>query len=428
MRAIFLSDKSTIYLNRFAWAILIICILGLQNLPAGAQVVPPAIPAPTSAMRFYLANSGGNCDNCTFVAAVGRITSETARDFQRFIALAPGQGRGMAVYLHSPGGSLLGGIELGRQFRALAMNTAVGHPIPVRNSGDTVSYFQFTAGAECMSACVFAFAGGVKRTHEPDGRRGAAWALHEGRRQTIGVHQFYRAPAQEDTGVSGGSALRSDVESYDQGIADAQKISGVLVSYLADMGVQARLLELTARANPDTFRPLSRSESFATGLANDPAPQSPWTIIPSGGGLALRTTMHSAENSVVAEIACDRSMPERLSAQLAVNIDMRHLGKSVQDINAVLRDNVSGATWVSAPLTPSIEWPAQTRQFRWDGSRLLIEVTLPRPALAHLASGGMINLSLDLPFFLRRGLTDISISAPEIADTQPILLRNCPQR
>ena len=59
-----------------------------------------------------------------FVAASGAITADTPRDFQNFA-----QGRDLAgatVVLDSDGGSVHGAIKLGRQIRALGLNTTVG--------------------------------------------------------------------------------------------------------------------------------------------------------------------------------------------------------------------------------------------------------------------------------------------------------------
>jgi len=74
-------------------------------------------------MRFQAIHNGGNCVGCAYTQATGEITSETPKDFERYLASEQFPG---SVRLHSPGGSLVGGIALGEALRANSIPTEVG--------------------------------------------------------------------------------------------------------------------------------------------------------------------------------------------------------------------------------------------------------------------------------------------------------------
>jgi hypothetical protein len=85
------------------------------------------------------------------------------------------------IAFHSPGGSLMAGMEIGARIRELELNTVIGQP------GGGAGYWEFSrlgknvveqgliSKAECFSACAYAFMGGVTRTID----QGAAYGLHQ---------------------------------------------------------------------------------------------------------------------------------------------------------------------------------------------------------------------------------------------------------
>jgi hypothetical protein len=402
----------------------------LTHIQVYAQPMPSATPAPDSPMRFFVAHNGGNCHDCVFIGAIGRVTNDSANEFLRFMESTSDirRLRSPTVYLHSPGGSLIGGIQLGRQFRSLGVNTAIGHPVSLTDPNGPP--WQFAAGAECLSACVFAYAGGVRRFFGPDEANGPQWVMNKSTQQTIGVHQFYR-DAQESNLTTRDGPTKRDPETYDRGLSDGQRIFGLLITYLASMGVESRLLDLAARATPETVLPLTRREAYSLNLANDPALQSAWNITPTDGGLILRTRMMLNQHSLNIDIVCDTAGRNGLVARLEIDTDMRFLSTSGQtsEINDVLRKNYWGAKWYRSTASQNSDnWPATTRNYRWDGSRMNIEVTLPPAVIRHLSAGGKVQLGLDAPGFISRAFPLIQFSVPELAEAQPLLQRNCPRR
>lgn len=164
---------------------------------SNATVLAQPIPTP---MAFELQTTDPSCADCTTVFASGVIEPSTAEDLRKFIT-AFSVPHGALVDLDSPGGSLLGGIELGTAIRTAKLRTSVGMKQP---AGDKV----------CASACAYAFLGGVERTVHPDAR--------------YGLHQFY-----------------GDLKGADA-VAVSQSIVGELLNYTSSMGADADVIKLAS--------------------------------------------------------------------------------------------------------------------------------------------------------------------------------------
>jgi hypothetical protein len=142
------------------------------------------VPTHASEMTFrWVEFAAGDCRRgCPrVIEAQGAITTETPRAFREFIAQSgdvPGARR--AILIHSPGGVLRAGMELGMMFRRLDAAVFVGRfgGPSGRGRGDVP-----VAGA-CVSACVYAFLGGTARVVPTHSR--------------LGVHRPYRAEARAD--------------------------------------------------------------------------------------------------------------------------------------------------------------------------------------------------------------------------------------
>src|SRR5258707_10254553 len=121
-------------------------------LPAGAF-------AQSEAMTFRLVAPkacGGLCP--AEIVADGLITLESA-DALRALA-GPLRPAPIVVRLSSPGGNLVGGLQLGQALRDLGATVTVGK------------------GARCVSACVYTFLGGSVRRVAPGGRGGGPPPFH----------------------------------------------------------------------------------------------------------------------------------------------------------------------------------------------------------------------------------------------------------
>jgi hypothetical protein len=145
----------------------------MRGLATIVLLIAVCSPAGSQPMTFRHASRGGNCDECSWVAAHGDITSDTPALFRRFMqeSVASGYGHVNRVYLDSQGGDLIGGIELGKLFRANHVTVAVFRTV---KSNDSDIDFE-EEGGKCVSACSYAFIGGERRNADSN---------------QIGIHQF----------------------------------------------------------------------------------------------------------------------------------------------------------------------------------------------------------------------------------------------
>jgi hypothetical protein len=178
------------------------------------------------------------------VYAMGVIDESAASRLQEF-AKANDLPAGTVIALSSPGGSLIGGLKLGQMIRTLQFGTNVfryaGLATHARadGAGEPITTSK-TEPADCASACIYAYVGGIRRLLHADSR--------------LGIHQFY---------FSGS----------DGGATDAQVLSAAIVAHLSNMGVDPTLFSATALFGKDDLRFLSRQEAEDFGLVNNGARQ-----------------------------------------------------------------------------------------------------------------------------------------------------------
>jgi hypothetical protein len=152
--------------------------------PEPAKASPPATSAEAVAeIVFYLAR--GEADACgrgcnEWIAAEGKIDAGAASRLRRLLAKL-GRRR-PSIYFHSPGGSVSGGLELGRLIRDQKLTVSVGHTIPsgcdrdkpleksceaLKRSGQELEAELDQVRAQCNSSCVYTLAGGTVRFVPP---------------------------------------------------------------------------------------------------------------------------------------------------------------------------------------------------------------------------------------------------------------------
>jgi hypothetical protein len=116
----------------------------LMLLPAlsGFGLAHAQSPRP---MTFESEGTGGNCAWCAWIAARGEITADTAARFEAYIRTTRG-GRCGSVRIHSPGGSLVGGIRLGEMFRKHGCSVIAGDSAPYVDAGKATPWFEEKPG------------------------------------------------------------------------------------------------------------------------------------------------------------------------------------------------------------------------------------------------------------------------------------------
>jgi hypothetical protein len=176
-----------------------------------ASLLPSVGVAQQDTMNFRVVAAQHCRGPCSAeIAADGLIALDSADAFRSVAAaLAPKQ---IVVRLASSGGSLVGSLQLGQAFRAVNATVIVGK------------------GARCVSACVYAFLGGVMRR------------VSGGR---IGVHRF--RPANEDSDSDFPAIL-------------VQRATEMLGGYVTQMGADPELVRLALDVSPPAIHYLDAAE------------------------------------------------------------------------------------------------------------------------------------------------------------------------
>jgi hypothetical protein len=197
--------------------------------------------------------------NGWFVFLDGVIDSEAPIRFEQYVKQNNIPDRSV-VYLNSPGGSLIAGIELGRLFRKYGLSTDIGRKLPA-----STKRFDIEAGG-CYSACAYAYLGGQFRY------------FHENSR--YGVHQF---KSRESEGGDEGSA---------------QIASAVIVEYVRSMDVDTDLFGLSASAVPAGINEIDKPTLERLNVVNNGRTRPVWTIESADGRLYLKGQRVTAESGI----------------------------------------------------------------------------------------------------------------------------------
>lgn len=146
------------------------------------------------------------------ILAEGKITKDTPAEFKEWSRNAP---KDSWVAMSSPGGSVIGGMQLGQAIRLGGFNT-------------TIAGSSEQGPSHCLSACAYAYLGGTVRYLPANAK--------------YGLHQ-YRGSEK---------AISSE---------DAQKLNAIMGRYVDFMGVDRRVLDYAQLTSSDKMTVLSQSEA-----------------------------------------------------------------------------------------------------------------------------------------------------------------------
>jgi len=177
-----------------------------------------------------------------WISAVGVVTGDTEKEFDEF---ARGRNlEGATVVLDSSGGSVLDAIELGRRWRKLGMQTAVGITFETQTPQGERS--GILSEAYCESMCAFLLLSGTRRV-VPDGAH-------------IRVHQIWLGDRVDNAKASTYSA---------QDLMIVQRDAGRLTRFAFEMGGTGELLDMALSVPPwEPLRELSYDELRRTNVIN----------------------------------------------------------------------------------------------------------------------------------------------------------------
>jgi hypothetical protein len=227
-------------------------VIGALALGIVSSVTPTLAGSRSLPMQFQLRQDAAqDCtDKCRLViSAAGAITADTPIAFRKF---ANGRNlQGATIVLDSDGGSVLGAIALGRDIRALKLNTTVGELADTTPAKSGVMRAKFSSHADCESMCAFVLLAGIQRAVAPDAR--------------VMVHQIWLGDRRDDPTAGSYSA---------EDLVLVQRDIGRLAKYTVDMGGTGDLLEVALRIPPwEPMHALTRAELRNMGFESaDPPP------------------------------------------------------------------------------------------------------------------------------------------------------------
>jgi hypothetical protein len=226
-----------------------------RTAPAITQASAAEREAPLTVIVVPRSQSGVFRDTA-LVYLDGRIDAGAPDRLSR--ALDGVNGR-IAVWLNSPGGNLFAGMQLGRILRKHGASTHI------------IDHRTLRPG-ECYSACSLTFLGGVYRFNDNGAR--------------YGVHRASLGPGPGDA---------------DRG----QDLTAAVGSYIREMGVDARLLDLWKKARPDEMYVLSQREAEALGVVNNGRKAPEWSIAARAGGSRLQGRQATIDGTATVFFSCD---------------------------------------------------------------------------------------------------------------------------
>jgi hypothetical protein len=178
----------------------------------------------------------------------GEIKPDSAARLEEFLNYngIPGESE---IVLNSPGGSLLGGIELGRLIRNYRLRTDVGKL-------KSTNWPPEIEPGVCFSSCSLAFVGGQFR-YLKDGSR-------------LGIHRFsFAAPQEKESEL-------------------AQVASATVVSYLREMGIDSDFFALSTEVGSNDIYEPTKPILKQLNVINDGITKTTWTVEGTSGSLHLK--------------------------------------------------------------------------------------------------------------------------------------------
>lgn len=236
---------------------------------------------------------GGNCDGCAWIAAQGRIVSETPQRFRNFLERNEIDCRD--VKLNSPGGSPEAAMLLGRIFREKGCTTSIGATSQAEiGATSQVRSEKYTGFEEmpgsCESACALAFLGGKVRYVEA-GDNGTS---------DLGVHQFtvdMRVPPDVAE------------QALTIGITTTQLLQGLIIGYVADMGANPLFAQVAANTPASQIHYFSQKELTDLKLATFGSQVGSWKIVPYRSGAVATSEVSDGEKIETRTLFCE-SQPQ----------------------------------------------------------------------------------------------------------------------
>lgn len=360
------------------WSISLLLLLITTAVTAYSQKSGvPAKPVSQQRMEFHGQPPSAPIEilgNSWRIYATGEIDADAATRLEAFIKKNNIPEKSILA-LHSPGGSLLGGMKLGQVIRDAGLFTYVG-----RESSNPNDLMR---PGECYSACALAFLGGEFR-----------WIYHT---SMYGVHRFnFIAQGQQDIDVT-------------------QILSASIVQYIRDMGVDPSLFSAMTSAGSDSIKILSQSQLKQWKVVNNGYETTTWTVETVDNALYLKGVRNTWRGVNKFMLVCAPNKP----MFLYVIFDPEGRSEEVLRMKSYSLFIGDKAVPISAYL--------MGRPFLTNGW-INVAFSLDKNLLTALRSakevGVAFQFSYDSPLFAGFSAMDFSEGAKKL----PALVSNCPVR
>lgn len=307
----------------------------------------------------------GNASFCNpRILAEGVIERDSVKKLARLLAVKnPDEYLSDApdICFNSPGGNLLGGIELGRFIRKRGMSTCLDNSYSMVRPGDVTESDVIATNVVCASSCSIAFLGGRNRLFEDKIR--------------FGVHQF--------SGVKG-----------NVGDGATQETVVMLAGYIESMGVSRALLDKASVVTPDRIAWLTPNELTEFGIDNMHSKIVNWQLQALDNGVIAATAQRQGignQADVVLTVLKQLGQP----LLLITMYPKPYFRTTPSDILDALKGqnfkvmvdkqtmlSVDNAVWISAPRSAYtvIKLPPKFKQALSNGTQLNVIVDMPRSA------------------------------------------------
>ena len=218
-------------------------------------------------MVFYIATGQDACGpGChEWIAAEGEFDTGAPQRLRKLLARP--RATKMPIYFHSPGGLAPPSVTIGRLLREKGMTAGVSRTFPekcvnlddnactaLKQTGEVLAAELHSVGT-CSSACVFAVIGAKVRQIPPGARLG----VHESRITLLRNGVVVSVSDTSETHIPGGITRHR--------------------SYVRDMGIDVRLLELAANVPHKSIYFLKRDEIVSLRIDTRPFQETPWLVM-----------------------------------------------------------------------------------------------------------------------------------------------------
>ncbi|WP_223162583.1 COG3904 family protein [Ruegeria intermedia] len=234
-------------------------------------------------MTFSMATNKGNMSTSAWIAATGVIDMETPSRFRAF--LESEQNPPSQIVLHSPGGNLAAGLELGRMIREAGLTAHVGRSERTFESYNAPcdTWYDGVEAGICASSCAYAFLGGRERfvdsPYYPTGPN------------LLGFHQFYGSPERGRQMLTAAQAAEIETTA----LSVAQAITGQIVLYAIEMGIDPRVVAFASSTPSDDLYYPTSGELKELSIVSGSGLRA-WFMEPYAGGLVTAARPYRSDS------------------------------------------------------------------------------------------------------------------------------------